>query len=221
MCPVYHPGVNHGHKPSGKWSDIQDNPNSSFLVNRVCKHWSPRSVIDIAVWKEFTDKPIATEHLQWYLFKGKGTDFVEDKYIEKMLRTDQGVQSAIVSHAPATSGGKFASFFKLEQSDYDDEDFQYAFGAIDRLDFEVDYAADTLHAWFQDRYEWHPYYPGIYDVQPDDAPGGVVRETNCVHAAMVELKSVGAADFWMKGEATVPWSVVKKGAASGRNNSTI
>ena len=31
-----------------------------------------------------------------------------------------------------------------------------------------------------------------------------MRETNCVHAALVELKSGGAADYWMKGEATIP-----------------
>ena len=31
-----------------------------------------------------------------------------------------------------------------------------------------------------------------------------VRDTNCVHAALVELKSQGAADFWMIGEATFP-----------------
>jgi hypothetical protein len=218
MCPVYNPGVNHGHKPSGRWSEIQDNPNSSIKVGFVCKHWSPRKVVDIAIFEEFRDKPIASEHLEWYLSKGKGADFVEDKYIEKMLRTDRGVQGAIMARVPGGSAsGKFSGHFKLEQSDYDIEDFQYAFGAIDRLDFEADFAADTLHAWFMDRYEWHPYYPGIYDVQPDDG----ARETNCVHAAMVELKSVGAADFWMKGEATIPFSVVKAGAARGRSSSTI
>ncbi len=36
---------------------------------------------------------------------------------------------------------------KIEQSDY-------TFGAIDRLDVEIDWAAGTLHGWFQDRYEW-------------------------------------------------------------------
>jgi hypothetical protein len=51
---------------------------------------------------------------------------------------------------------------------------------------------------------------------PDDA----ARETNCLHAALVELKSSGAADFWMKGEATVPLITVlpaSPGSKSGRD----
>ena len=35
------------------------------------------------------------------------------------------------------------------------------------------------------------------------------RDTNCVHAALVELKSGGAADYWMKGEARVPLSLIR------------
>jgi hypothetical protein len=93
---------------------------------------------------------------------------------------------------------------KIEQNDYSNQDLRFAFGAIDQLDVEVDFGARTVHAWFQDRYEWHPFYPGLYAAFPDDG----ARETNCVHAALVELKSDGAADFWMKGEATAPLSVI-------------
>lgn len=85
------------------------------------------------------------------------------------------------------------------------QDFLFAFGAIDRVDFEVDFSQDTLRVWFQDRYEWHPVYP-FYDFQPGDG----VRETNCLHAAMVELKTSGAADFWMKGQAEVALSLITK-----------
>jgi hypothetical protein len=48
--------------------------------------------------------------------------------------------------------------------------------------------------------------------------GDAVRPTNCVHAALVELKSGGGAkDYWMKGEATVPLSVIRPapGARAG------
>ena len=72
------------------------------------------------------------------------------------------------------------------------------------FDFEMDFDAGTVHVWFQDRYEWHPFYPALYPVKAGD----VARPTNCLHAAMVELKSSGAADFWMKGEATVPLNVI-------------
>ncbi|HEV3198155.1 MAG TPA: hypothetical protein VGZ73_09615, partial [Bryobacteraceae bacterium] len=59
----------------------------------------------------------------------------------------------------------------------------------------------------------HPYYPGLYLVQSDDSPA---RETNCLHAAFVEMKSQGAADFWMIGEASVPLKGIA-GATLGGN----
>lgn len=214
---VFHPGVNHGHSPSGRWSDIQANPNSSTSINLICSHASPRQVVDAAVFAEFRDKPIAKTHLDWYL-TGGGADLKEDKNIEKMLREDRGVQQAIsLLIPPGRTTGKFSGFLKIEQSNYTNQDLRFAFGAIDRLDFEVDFDAGTIHAWFQDRYEWHPYYPGLYTVFPDDGP----RETNCVHAALVELKSAGAADYWMKGEATVPLSVFIPGPPPAPDKPTM
>ena len=84
-------------------------------------------------------------------------------------------------------------------------DFKFAFGSIDQVDYEVDPFDDSLHVWFKDRYEWHPVYPGLYLPRHSD---DFARFTNNVHAAMVELKTSGAADYWMVGEATVPLSVV-------------
>jgi hypothetical protein len=113
--------------------------------------------------------------------------------------------------------------FPFLQSDYVNQDLRFAFGAIDRLDFEVDLASGTVHAWFQDRYEWHPVYP-FYKQFADDTFGGFARETNCVHAALVELKSTSARDFWMKGEATVPLSALAsapKGGGGGSGESVL
>jgi hypothetical protein len=42
-----------------------------------------------------------------------------------------------------------------------------------------------------------------------DPPG---RVTNCVHLAAVEMKSSGAADYWMRGHATVPLSLFTRPA---------
>jgi hypothetical protein len=67
----------------------------------------------------------------------------------------------------------------------------------------VDFSQDTVRVWFQDRYEWHPAYP-FYTVLSGDE----VRETNCLHAALVELKASGASDFWMKGQAEVLLSTI-------------
>ena len=47
--------------------------------------------------------------------------------------------------------------------------------------------------------------------QPRDPTLFNLRETNCVHAALVELQTTGASDFWMKGEATVPLSLFRGG----------
>jgi hypothetical protein len=211
---AYTPGVRHDHTPSGRWADVQAAPNSGFLESRVCANSSPSTVVSAAVLAEFRGKPIAKAHLDWYLSVGRGADLVEDTNIERMLRSDTGVQAMITSRLPTPrpTSGTFAGSFKIEQTDYSDQDLRFAFGAVDRLDFEVDWSAGTLHAWFQDRYEWHPYYPGLYTAFPDDG----ARETNCVHAALVELQSGTAADFWMKGEATVPLSVLPTAApASG------
>jgi hypothetical protein len=214
MPTIFNPGVSHRHGPSGRWAEVQANPNSSMSLNLLCPRMSPRALVIAAKVAQFDDKPIALKHLNWYLVDGHGADFPEDANINLMMTADTGIQAAIRALIPpGRTTGTFAGFLKIEQSDYANQDLRFAFGAIDRLDFEVDFSANTIHAWFQDFYEWHPYYPGLYTAFPDDG----ARDTNCLHAALVELKTDGARDFWMKGEATVPLSVVA-GGASGRGS---
>jgi hypothetical protein len=208
---VFHPGVNHAHSPSRRWSDVQASPNSSFELNFLCPRLTPRQLVDVAIVAKFRDKPIALAHLNWYISTGRGTDFAEDAHIRTMLAGDIGVQGAIRRMIPpGRTSGIFTTSLKIEQSDYANQDLRFAFGAIDQLDVEVDFGAGTVHAWFQDRYEWHPFYTGLYTAFPDDG----ARDTNCLHAALVELKSTGAADFWMKGEATVPLSLIVPSASA-------
>jgi hypothetical protein len=99
-------------------------------------------------------------------------------------------------------GARKAGVPFFEQGDYAEsqagQDFRFAFGGIDRVDFQVNFSQDTVRVFFQNRYEWHPVYP-FYSFLPGDE----VRETNCVHAAAVELKSGTARDYWMKGSAEV------------------
>jgi hypothetical protein len=197
--PPFHPGVMHNHKPSGKWAEVQDNPDSGFLENRVCAHSTPEEVIELAAFAELQGKWIALDHPRWYFYKGSGADFVENSNLELMLRHDSGIQAVLNNVIPTNrKSGTFTHHLKIEQPDYDDQDFRFAFGAIDQLDFEVDFDAGTIHAWFQDRYEWHPVYPFYSHFSDDDH-----RDTNCVHAAAVELKSGTARDYWMIGEATI------------------
>jgi hypothetical protein len=215
---TFHPGVNHGHAPSGRWADVQANPNSDFWENRVCAHFPPSTVVSLAIHEEFSDKPLGLEHLNWYLGNGAGSDFDEDANLLRMLANDRGVQALIAGFLPATAppSGIFTYYTRVDQGDYHIQDFRFAFGAIDELDFQADYTSGMLHCWFQDRYEWHPVYPGLYTKMSGD----VARETNCVHAALVELKSGGAADYWMKGEARVPLSLIRGAYGSSRGGGT-
>jgi hypothetical protein len=200
--PDFHPGFSHGHTPAGRWSEVQKNPNSPnapFALETLCKLREPEDLIwwaSMRIW----DNPLAQRHIDWYL-KGSGADFNENAALKIVMEKDDGIRSAIGRRLPnGQTSGKVTDYFKLEQKQYGLDDARTAWGAIDRFDYEADYDAGTLHVWFKDRYEWHPYYPGMYSALADDAPA---RETNCLHAAFVEMKSKCAADFWMVGEATV------------------
>ena len=194
---VFTPGVNHNHRPARRWSDVQRHPNSGGLISVACSLFSPSRVVDIAIWRQFGDKPTALRHLRWYLSVGGGRDFPENDNFERFVRSSERFRQAFTIERRGRNSGSMEvpqAFFGPS-----DEDFRFSFGAIDRMDFEVDEVAGTVHLWFKDRYEYHPVYP-FYSHFSDDE----VRETNCVHAAMVELKDQGAADFWMVGETTVP-----------------
>jgi Domain of unknown function (DUF4157) len=195
MSTVYTEGsVPHNHRPSGRWGDVQANPNSAFPINVACSLLSPRQVVDVAIWREFSDKPTALRHLRWYLNAG-GADFNENENIDRWVRADERFRRTF----DASRHGQLRGFMEVQQGFFGNEDFRFSFGTIDRMDYEVDEIAGTIHLWFKDRYEYHPVYP-FYSHFPDDEP----RDTNCVHAALVELKSQGAADFWMIGEGTFP-----------------
>jgi hypothetical protein len=140
--------------------------------------------------------PLAQAHLDHFI-SGGGADYIEN--VSDFIRRDTGVRSRIERGLRRTRRGHF----KVHQSTYSVEDFQFAFGALDRLDYEYDRSAGVVHVWFADRYEFHPVYRGIYTRRRGDSP----RVTNCVHAAAVELKASGAADFWMYGYDALPASL--------------
>ena len=205
----YTPGVMHNHRPSGRWADIQNLERRNCpgtLISCVCSTLDPQGVLNTAAGVVMGRKPIALHHLLHYMFGG-GADYVED--VRDFIVRDSGVRGILASfirNLTTTRG-----HFKVYQRDYTVQDFRLAFGAIDRLDYEVDSAAGVVHVWFVDRYEFHPVYPGLYRAMSGD----VARVTNCVHAAAVELKASGASDFWMVGYGTVPLSTVTGSAPSG------
>lgn len=208
------PGVNHAHAASGSWLTIRGVEAlnclaSPFTIPCACASMSPIEVVTAAFIAEFSGKPLASRHLGHYL-SGGGVDFTED--VGAFIKGDSGVRSLLAGEMATAPRGHF----KVNQFDYANQDFRFAFGAIDRLDYRVDKPAGVVHVWFVDRYEWHPVYPGIYTFKSGDA----ARITNCVHAALVELKSSGASDFWMVGYKAIPLTTVTAGGASGGGGST-
>jgi hypothetical protein len=205
VVPRFVEGVNHGHQPAGRWKEVQANPNNGSgatgsILAALCPRNTPVGLVDWAKRVAFGSKPIALQHLDWYLANGKGADFVEDNNISDWLRRDSGIRNRLKSEILPRRVRR--GHFEFTQDKFTVEDFQFAFGSIDRVDFQVDFGRDIVQVWFEDRYEWHPVYP-FYNLMDGDAPP---RPTNCLHAALVELKNSGAADFWMKGEAEVKLS---------------
>lgn len=216
--------VNHNHRPTGHWAAVQrasqsrcralelqalSNPRRApqlaeqIAFQCACARLSPQEVALVAK-NVMRVLPLAKRHLEHYL-AGSGADFKED--FADVIRRDRKVRAKFAVHIKARPRGHF----KLNQSDFDVKDFQFAFGAIDRVEYEVNRAAGTVHVWFRDRYEWHPVGFG-YSHCPDD----VARGSNCVHAAMVEMKNSGAKDYWMVTDIVIPLRLVLGGAPPSR-----
>jgi len=164
---------------------------------------APREVVDWVLSSSRWDgKPLAKAHVEWYL-RGQGRDFDESLHVCDWLVRDAGIRERIEqeirSRTKNGTGGVVRGNSEFLQPAYKDDDFLNAWGAIDRVDLEADLIGGSLRVWFQDRYEWHPDYSGLYT----RLGGDEVRGTNGIHAAMVEVKNEGAADYWMKGEYTV------------------
>jgi len=196
----------HDHTPVG-WATVQAGLNCSPLSERgriecVCATLSPINVLNTVLFVEMSGMPRATAHLNHYI-SGGGADFNEDSNLSDLINQDAAVRGKFAAAIAAAPIGNIPVW----QGDYTVQDFRFAFGGIDRVDYEVDAAAGTVDIWFKDRYDFHPAGFGYANKGVgDSAPPG--RITNCVHAAAVELKATGsAADFWMQGEATFPLSL--------------
>jgi hypothetical protein len=206
--PVFHPEPDppHAHGPSGRYEDVRKNPNNApspvgKILEGLCQSTTtPQELVDAVIPFVFGDKPTAKQHLDWYLKNGKGKDFVEDDNIKLWLKRDSGIRSRLKREIfPPGAKPRTQGNFTFGADEFRNDNFQFSFGAIDRVDFEVNLAQDAVRVWFQDRYEWHPVYP-FYTFKAGD----FVRTDNCLHAALVELQASGATDFWMKGKAEVP-----------------
>jgi len=227
---VWIPGIKHDHRGNShmtateRWHRVRRDtriPLTSATMKGFLMEWgirdlseitSPQALMDMAIAAKFGDKPIALQHLRWFLTQGAGAIFNEDANLTNWLTTDANVRvtlHGVIRRKSARTGWPVSGWVRMDQNEYSLEDFQYAFGSIDVLSFVADKDAGTFHAWFLDCYEWHPDYGDVYPAadgksHPDDER----RITNAVHAACVELKEGLARDFWMQGETTIPLSII-------------
>lgn len=221
----FHPGVAHNHAPTGRWGDVQADAAKraakaqahlqaelakGLRANRqriaelteilgtegACSRLPPLAVLLTARQTVMIGMPLGQKHLDHYL-KGRGADLAVD--LADVIRRDAGVRAKLRAAIRVAPAGNI----RINQKDYKVEDFRFAFGAIDRLDYEFDRSAGLVHVWFMDRYEWHPVGFGYKKLAFDER-----RVSNCAHAAAVELKATGASDYWMKGDAVVPLALV-------------
>lgn len=199
---AYSPGVNHDHRPCGRWEDVKDaNEVGGNLIEigiwGVAAGSTAKQLVLYTLRNQFDDKPMGKTYLRHYLY-GKGVDMIATP-MDDLLENIPSFCYKVVNDIKAR---KFRGWFKVYQADYVSQDWRFALGAVDKMCFEYFPADDEVGIYFMDRYEWHPYFPGFYTVHPGDAK----RPTNLLNAALVEMKDDGAQDFWIKGEIKIALS---------------
>lgn len=199
----------HDHKPGGssRWQSVQDSAKRTSKkelsgteagIMYACANLGPTQVVK-AVRLYFLQWPMAKRHLDHYLY-GNGRVFNESENIKVVIGNDLLVRQRIGQKIKKQSRGNFF----LRQADYIKEDYQYSWGGIDRFEWKITDNKKFVDLWFADRYDYHPLGHGY---KRFSGPGDKdIRRTNCVHAAMVEMKKQGAKDYWMKGKARLPIS---------------
>jgi Domain of unknown function (DUF4157) len=168
-------------------------PGARDTVDCACAHGEPMTVAIAAMARVIAAGPLAARMFHHFL-GATGTDQTID--VADMISRDSGVRAKILRSINSSRGR--AGTTRLEQSNYSIADFQFAFGAIDCVQWRV---ADTApRRWrsdlttpveisMLDYYEFHPARRAA---------------SQCAHAACVELVARGEArNFWTRGAATV------------------
>lgn len=168
-------------------------------IDCACAVGPPSLAAEAAKARLAVAGPLALALYQHFL-NGSGTDWQID--VEDMLRRDAGVRHKI--HA-AMSSGALTGTTRVEQSDYKVDDFLFAYGGIDCVQWIVTLppkakrdGTTPVKIAMLDYYEFHPGRPGV---------------SQCAHAACVELVARGQAkNFWTRGAATVTLGSLKTAA---------
>lgn len=208
----------HHHVP-GNWAEVQaiaqekcDNEDGTVSFEQAfiecrCANNTPAQIMDFVLDYKMIGDARAQAHLRHYL-EGSAEEYDENQNLRDLVLEDEKVNQWISYNiAQGLNNNIWEGHFMIEQGHYDEEDFQLAFGGIDRVDWQYDPDTTQVTIWFKDPYDFHPIYPGLYEVMGagDHFPNGP-RISNCVHAAAVELlktdgDDTGAAIFIMRGKA--------------------
>jgi hypothetical protein len=173
-------------------------PDARSAVDCTCAAGPPRAVAIAAMARVLAAGPLAAR-LFWHFLDGSGTDVAID--VADMISRSAGVREKI---RRSIAHGGMAGTTRLEQSDYGDAELQFAYGAIDCVQWIAQppagrrwrsEARTRVEVKMLDYYEFHPARPGV---------------SQCAHAACVELVARGEAkNFWTRGDAVVTWGQLR------------
>lgn len=219
---TFHPTVEHHHEPvqePGEWNDVckeaAKDANLGFTLRKLAENnASPETVSKAARVSLFgvRTEHLALAHFDHYL-SGRGGMVNEDKNLKNWVEGSSHTRGVIAKRIKQNRRANETTvefFFEYNATMYDDEDVKDSWGTIDRLDVFADFMRGTVELWFEDTYEWHPTYSQYtrpFKCPNTNAEKTVQRNTLFLHAAMVQMKTRGARDFKMRGNATFPMTL--------------
>jgi hypothetical protein len=169
-------------------------PDARSSVDCACANLPPKEAAIVAMPVVLAAGPLAAR-LFWHFLDASGTPMTID--VADMVARSAGVRAKI---RQSIARGGMSGTTRLEQHDYGDRELQFAYGAIDCVQWQAvpparrSWRSDPgsqLRVSMLDYYEFHPARSGV---------------SQCAHAACVESVARGEAkNFWTSGRAMVTW----------------
>jgi hypothetical protein len=173
-----------------------------FTLKRLAGIKASPETVSAAARIGLAGEPMATKHFDHYL-SGHGATVNEDANIEDWIKSDSVARGFIAKQVRAArqpGETNVHTVFEFNQVHFERDNHRDSFGTIDHLEVNADFVMGQVEIWFEDTYEWHPTYK-LYTNPVCDDPLKGKRNTVFLHAAMVQMKTRGAADYTMRGRA--------------------
>ena len=205
-----HPTIAHRHQPvrePDQWDKTCEEASKDtvliFTLKRLADIGASPETVSAAARIGLAGEPMAIKHFDHYL-SGHGATVNEDANIEDWIKSDDIARSFIakeIRKARQGSQTNVHTVFEFNQVHYNRDNHRDSYGTIDNLEVNADFVMGQVEIWFEDTYEWHPTY-SLYTNPVCNDPLKSTRNTVYLHAAMVQMKTRGAADYQMRGRAT-------------------